>query len=146
MISKQEIIEIAKQLGLELRIVEKDYVLGWVLAVINQHPELQEKWIFKGGTCLKKNYFENYRFSQDLDFTVIDLQHLNLDFLKQVFEQISDSLYSQVGISLPFEQMKFDIHPDPSKGYVEGRLYYTGPLLSTAKHFDPPMLEFRQVF
>lgn len=27
---------------------------------------------FKGGTVLKKVYFEDYRFSEDLDFTLID--------------------------------------------------------------------------
>jgi predicted nucleotidyltransferase component of viral defense system len=28
--------------------------------------------IFKGGTCLRKCYFPNYRFSEDLDFTSTD--------------------------------------------------------------------------
>ena len=28
------------------------------------------RWIFKGGTCLKKCYFDTYRFSEDLDFTL----------------------------------------------------------------------------
>src|SRR5258708_15759028 len=45
-------------------IVEKDYVLGWMLAGINAHGELNESWVFKGGTCLKKCYFETYRFSE----------------------------------------------------------------------------------
>lgn len=49
--------------------VEKDYVLSWVLYGISQNLKLSE-WFFKGGTCLKKCYFETYRFSEDLDFTV----------------------------------------------------------------------------
>jgi hypothetical protein len=28
--------------------------------------------VFKGGTCLKKCYLETFRFSEDLDFTVIE--------------------------------------------------------------------------
>ena len=32
---------------------------------------LSKSWVFKGGTCLKKCYIETYRFSEDLDFTVL---------------------------------------------------------------------------
>jgi predicted nucleotidyltransferase component of viral defense system len=28
--------------------------------------------VFKGGTCLRKCYYETFRFSEDLDFTIID--------------------------------------------------------------------------
>jgi predicted nucleotidyltransferase component of viral defense system len=31
-----------------------------------------ESWVFKGGACLKKCYFETYRFSEDLDFSLRD--------------------------------------------------------------------------
>jgi predicted nucleotidyltransferase component of viral defense system len=54
MIDKREILEMASALGLLPNVVEKDYVLGWMLAGINAHKELAETWIFKGGTCLKK--------------------------------------------------------------------------------------------
>lgn len=32
--------------------IEKDYVLGWLLAGIAHHPDLVRTWIFKGGTWL----------------------------------------------------------------------------------------------
>lgn len=67
MIDKRDILEAASALGLLPGVVEKDYVLGWLLAGINAHPELSASWVFKGGTCLKKCYFETYRFSEDLD-------------------------------------------------------------------------------
>ena len=51
--------------------IEKDYVLGWLLAAISSHPMLGPAWAFKGGTCLKKCYIETYRFSEDLDFAVL---------------------------------------------------------------------------
>jgi predicted nucleotidyltransferase component of viral defense system len=72
MIDGREILAIATTLGLLPNIVEKDYVLSWVLAGIFQHAALAETWVFKGGTCLKKCYFETYRFSADLDFTLTD--------------------------------------------------------------------------
>jgi predicted nucleotidyltransferase component of viral defense system len=69
-IDRAEILRLANEFGLEARIVEKDYVLGWVLAGISRDPVMSETWIFKGGTCLKKCFFETYRFSEDLDFTI----------------------------------------------------------------------------
>ena len=77
MIDRAEILRVANTLGLEARVVEKDYVLGWVLHGIARDPLLGESWVFKGGTCLKKCYFETYRFSEDLDFTVTEPAHLN---------------------------------------------------------------------
>jgi predicted nucleotidyltransferase component of viral defense system len=62
MIPKQEILSIAKATGLLPATVEKDYVLSWLLNAISSHPKLSA-WIFKGGTCLKKCYFDTYRFS-----------------------------------------------------------------------------------
>ncbi len=73
MIDKREILETASALRLLPHVVEKDYVLGWLLAGINAHPALATSWVFKGGTCLKKCYFETYRFSEDLDFTLRDV-------------------------------------------------------------------------
>jgi predicted nucleotidyltransferase component of viral defense system len=70
MIDKREILEATSSFSLGLpSLVEKDYVLGWILAGINAHEQLTDSWVFKGGTCLKKCYFETYRFSEDLDFT-----------------------------------------------------------------------------
>lgn len=50
MIDKEEILERARILSLEPSVVEKDYVLGWLLHAIGRHPELAERWVFKGGT------------------------------------------------------------------------------------------------
>ena len=72
MIDRREILDTAETFGLLPHVVEKDYVLGWVLAGIYGQRTLAKSWIFKGGTCLKKCYFETYRFSEDLDFTLTD--------------------------------------------------------------------------
>ena len=52
-------------------VIEKDWALGWVLAGIGAEPALST-WVFKGGASLRKCYYETYRFSEDLDFTVVD--------------------------------------------------------------------------
>ena len=52
--------------------IEKDYILSWILKGVSQHEQLSKNIVFKGGTVLKKVYFADYRFSEDLDFTLLD--------------------------------------------------------------------------
>ncbi len=85
MISRDEVLEFAREFQLAANVVEKDYALGWLLAGISNHRELSDTWVFKGGTCLKKCFFETYRFSEDLDFTLRDPAHLDEAFLSRVF-------------------------------------------------------------
>ncbi len=66
---RKRIEEAREEAGLSWEIIEKDYILSWVLAGIAANVKLQNTLIFKGGTALKKCYFGNYRFSEDLDFT-----------------------------------------------------------------------------
>ena len=129
MIDRREIMAFANKLGLRPNVIEKDYVLGWVLNAIFSDPELASGWVFKGGTCLKKCYFETYRFSEDLDFTVLNEQHLNVDFLKQKFGTISQWLRVEAGIELPPDLLRFDIYTN-KRGTLagEGRIAYRGPI------------------
>jgi len=63
--------EARKRLGVPWEILERDYLLSWILAGITQVEVLQGTLVFKGGTALKKCYFGQYRFSEDLDFSAI---------------------------------------------------------------------------
>jgi len=72
MISRREVDELRSEWSLAVDVIEKDYVLGWLLAGIAHHPALSLTWVFKGGTCLRMCYYETYRFSEDLDFTIIN--------------------------------------------------------------------------
>ena len=97
MIDKREILEAASTLSLLPNVVEKDYVLGWILGGINANSVLANSWVFKGGTCLKKCFFETYRFSEDLDFTLRDLVILTRNFCKRSSPRSSNgSLISRV--------------------------------------------------
>lgn len=62
MIERREILAMAGTMGLRPDVIEKDYALGWLLAGIYNHPAINRTWGFKGGTCLKKCFFETYRF------------------------------------------------------------------------------------
>lgn len=64
--------EARKRIGIPWEVLERDYLLSWVLAGIGQVESLRETLVFKGGTALKKCYFGDYRFSEDLDFSGLE--------------------------------------------------------------------------
>jgi predicted nucleotidyltransferase component of viral defense system len=129
MIDRAEILAVATDLSLSPEVVEKDYVLGWLLAGIYAQPSLAENWVFKGGTCLKKCYFETYRFSEDLDFTLVDAAQLNSDFLRETFRDVATWVYENTGLQIATDQLRFDTYTNPRGGAsCQGRIYYSGPL------------------
>jgi len=52
-------------------VLERDYCLAWFLVGLSRSP-LRDQLAFKGGTALKRCYFGDYRFSEDLDFTLTE--------------------------------------------------------------------------
>jgi len=62
----------SKKKGFLLPLIEKDYYLT---LIISRVFELSENLVFKGGTCLNKVYYEYYRLSEDLDFSMILPEH-----------------------------------------------------------------------
>ncbi len=134
MIGRDEIMTIADQIGLRPQVVEKDYVLGWLLAGIFRDPELSQSFVFKGGTCLKKCYFETYRFSEDLDFTVLEPRHVDKEFLTARFKALSEWLYDETGIEVPADKLSFEIWDTPNGGRAgEGKVSYRGPIAPNNK-------------
>jgi predicted nucleotidyltransferase component of viral defense system len=127
-IAKQELLQLRTEWQLDIGVIEKDYVLGWVLAAIAAEPALAGHWIFKGGTCLRKCYYETYRFSEDLDFTVIDGGPEDPDELTAIFQRVSVWLAQQSGIELLVKDGAFvqrrNLRGNPT---IQGRLSYRGP-------------------
>ena len=140
MIDRQEILEFAGEVGLDPNVAEKDYVLGWMLAGISEHPRTRDTWLFKGGTCLKKCYFETYRFSEDLDFTLLDGLQVEEAFLRATFAEIAQWVYDESGIEFPDAARVVDIYTNPrGKTSAQGRIGYRGPLQRQA---DVPRIRF----
>ena len=95
MITAKEIKIFSEKLGVPARTIDKDWVLGHLLAGIFDNFYFHENLIFKGGTCLKKCYFGNYRFSEDMDFTSIYVEKKKIiSNLKKVTQKID----SETGI------------------------------------------------
>ena len=130
MIDKKEILKLAESLNFRADIVEKDYVLGWLLAGISAHKDLSQNLIFKGGTCLKKCHLETYRLSEDLDYTVVDKNYVDEDFFINSFKAVADWVYKNSDIEMPPELISFRKYKN-KKGIVSvrGKVGFMGPLL-----------------
>ena len=88
MISHEDIKNLVSEWSLREDIIEKDYVIGWILWGIGSDPDVGPKWAFKGGTCIKKCYIETYRFSEDLDFTVLPGGPIKLKEISSILDRI----------------------------------------------------------
>lgn len=114
MILKKEIESIAEAQSVLKSTIDKDWVLGHFIDGIYSIPELKEVLIFKGGTCLRKCYFPNYRFSEDLDFTSTDA---TLELTEKMLNQIVQVITNNTEIPLHIEELKPLKHNDKLTGY-----------------------------
>lgn len=128
MIPQSEILAESARWGIQQQVIEKDYALGWLLAGIAQHSDLKDYWIFKGGTCLRKCYYETFRFSEDLDFTVIQEGPYDPKHLTHIFQEISKWSNEQVGIKLEIDGSSFrSTNNKRGKPTLQARIGFVGP-------------------
>ncbi len=125
MIRHAEIVARVAEWQLSHFVIEKDYVLGWLLWGIGSDPRLQD-WVFKGGTCLKKCYFETYRFSEDLDFTVLRGGPVTPQHLHALLPDVLRRVGEQSGIDFSVREPQLRARPGGLS--TEGSVYYRGPL------------------
>ena len=125
MIERVDIEERVREWGLREDIVEKDYVIGWVLWGIGSNERLSQAWAFKGGTALKKCYLETYRFSEDLDFTVLPGGPILPNDVMPILQEVLASVAEESGINFSGKTPLAKGHP--AGQYTEVRIYYQGP-------------------
>lgn len=124
MISTGEIDKIAIKEGVRATQIQKDYAISWILWGISRNEFLKENLIFKGGTCIKKVYFDDYRFSEDMDFTLVNDDVNNddvMDNLKFLFKEVFD--VSRIRLNLIGDS--FDIHKN--SGSILFKIEFKGP-------------------
>ena len=124
MIDKQEIDRKAGIFQVHPSNVQRDYVLGWILAGMYQHSALKDKLVLKGGNCFRKAYFENTRFSKDLDFSCENEIPTGLLFAE--FDTICDFVSDQTSIIFKKEKaiIKQKKLIDSDKKIYDVRLYF----------------------
>ena len=128
MIPAREILNLRSEWSLDAGVIEKDYVLGWLLAGIAREPRLRATWVFKGGTCLRKCYYETYRFSEDLDFTVVDGGPASPKDLTGIFRGIAEWLKEESGIDLVVDEASFRGRENRrGNATTQARIAYRGP-------------------
>lgn len=121
MITQREIAQLAFRLGMSDRVIEKDYVLTRVLMALAD-SEFGKLVAFKGGTALKKIYFPEYRFSEDLDFTL--LTETDGRILPAHLERVLERLAKDEGFqfAVPAERI------EQREGSVTAYINFVGPL------------------
>ena len=111
MITRKEIEKKAQERNVSRSTIDKDWVLSHFIDAIFTVEKCKRKLVFKGGTCLRKCYFENFRFSEDLDFTSVDAEfELDESLLGEIIEIVAE----RTGIPLHLErltQLKFNDVP-----------------------------------
>lgn len=106
-------------------VLERDYCIAWLLVGLSRVP-LRNKIIFKGGTALRRCHFTEYRFSEDLDFTL--LQPLSFDEIKKELELIYKEVKNSSNIRFQFSRLDSTTHKNSHTFY----LTYEGPLPVTS--------------
>jgi len=113
--------ETADAMGIGVQIVEKDYALSYILAGLVACPVLSNSLVFKGGTALKKLFFGDYRFSEDLDFSAVAAPQG--DDLEQAVRAAADESVRLLSEHGPFSvdlrrYLERDPHPHGQEAFV----------------------------
>ncbi len=124
MIEPKEVNKVATENKVNDRQIEKDYVLSWVLYAISKNEILSKVLVFKGGTVLKKAYIDDYRFSEDLDFTLLD-ESITNEQIKEEFKKLFEFTLEEANIEMQIEDKKWTIHETGSPQFY---IDYVGPL------------------
>jgi len=106
-------------------VLERDYCLAWFLVALSQE-KLGERLAFKGGTAIKRCYVGDYRFSEDLDFTLTE--ETPFENIRQGLEPVFTRVHSASGIVFRFSREDRQAHSNSHTFY----LGYEGPLPATA--------------
>lgn len=124
MLGYETIKEIAAQKEILDTVVEKDYILDWILWGISQIDYLNKRLVFKGGTALHKMYFPDWRFSEDLDFTTIT--QIAYDQLQNAITELCKKVNKQSDIELRQKEINPSGEKD-SEWSFETKIEYVGP-------------------
>ncbi|GFP18548.1 uncharacterized protein HKBW3S03_00053 [Candidatus Hakubella thermalkaliphila] len=120
MISHQLLSRYARGSGVGLGVFEKDYILSCVLSSLPATSHVGENFVFKGGTALRKVYFSDWRYSEDLDFSVLP------DFDSSRLKELVELWLSNASKEHEFQIRLRDYHK--TNGSARMRAQFVGPL------------------
>jgi predicted nucleotidyltransferase component of viral defense system len=127
MIFEGEIRRNAAKQKVDPMVIDLDYSLGWFLLGLSRNDDLSTALRFKGGSCLRKCYFPDYRFSEDLDFTMEIL--LSASELETHIQEIARWITKQDGPNFQIDPIRIEVvNDDYGNESYQARIYYRGPL------------------
>ena len=124
MIEPGEIEAVSEQLGIHTSHVQRDYVNGWLLSQLYSSSPLGKQLVLKGGSCLRKAYFEGGRYSRDLDFSTTT--NITDSDLGRELNTVCQALTKQAGIIFDIERTRVERKglANAEKIIYEARLYF----------------------
>lgn len=159
MISAAEIESKSKEFEIHTSDVQRDYVFGWLLFCLFTESTLKEEIFLKGGNALRKGYFQNTRYSADLD---LGIPHdIDQEILRAEMNRICAIVQEKTGIvfiqddTLVEEKFTATATPLPDLKVYDVRIYFKD-FFGNSKHmrlrvsmdltrFDKVLLDIQKV-
>jgi len=125
MIDRNEIDRMSEKLQVHTSHVQRDYVHGWLLSLLYSHSPLSNTLTLKGGNALRKCYFEQSRYSRDIDFTTTN--RVDEETLGRELNGICTTLTERCGVIFDTSKTRVEKKKvaDKDKNISEARLYFS---------------------
>jgi predicted nucleotidyltransferase component of viral defense system len=114
MIRYLELLEKSREFQIPVSTIERDYAQNWILKSLSGID-----MVLKGGTGIKKVFIDNYRFSDDLDFTLIS--NISMENLSKQINKSIKFAKKESGINFSEDDLVLIENPN---GF-EGSIYFT---------------------
>lgn len=125
MISERELRRTAARVGVGVGQIEHQYAMLCVLDALSETSPLSDTFCLKGGTALRTIYFDDWRHSVDLDFSVLPT------FPSEDLRPLVEAWFAQVGTLHGMEVRLLDFHR--ANGAARLRARFVGPLRHPAR-------------
>jgi predicted nucleotidyltransferase component of viral defense system len=125
MITERELRQVAGKTGLGVGQAEHEYAMLCVLDALGQVASLSDTFCLKGGTALRLVYFDDWRHSVDLDFSVLPA------FPSRDLQTHVERWFAQVDVVHGMTVRLLDFHR--VNGAARMRAQFIGPLRHPAR-------------
>ncbi len=110
-------------------VLERDYCIAWFLAGLSG-ARIKSHLACKGGTAIKRCYFGEYRFSEDLDFTLNS--EMDFEAIRSGLDEIFDAVRLSSGMVFRYSREDRHFHQNSHTFYIA----YEGPLPAVAARME----------
>lgn len=102
MLTLNQLAAIAESDGVDVKTVERDYVLSHLIQRISSF-EQAKALAFKGGTALRLVHFQSFRYSADIDFNA-DTRYLSVNEVLGLISEAADQVALELDLSIEVDE------------------------------------------